>query len=148
MAAQLKVTQIKSVISEKQNQRDTLRSLGLKRIGVLIGEIRDQETAQIAIEAALTGHLVLSTLHTNDAPSAITRLIEPAGVGRLGILHDDLAIAPGDDRPGAARTREEAQLADREVAVEKQLAHHGADLPGGADDAHIHRRHDQRPVPA
>lgn len=43
---------------------------------VLIGEIRDQETAQIAIEAALTGHLVLSTLHTNDAPSAITRLIE------------------------------------------------------------------------
>jgi len=43
---------------------------------VLIGEIRDQETAQIAIEAALTGHLVLSTLHTNDAPAAITRLIE------------------------------------------------------------------------
>ncbi len=43
---------------------------------VLIGEIRDQETAQIAIEASLTGHLVLSTLHTNDAPSAITRLIE------------------------------------------------------------------------
>jgi type IV pilus assembly protein PilB len=43
---------------------------------VLLGEIRDQETAQIAIEAALTGHLVLSTLHTNDAPSAITRLIE------------------------------------------------------------------------
>jgi type IV pilus assembly protein PilB len=43
---------------------------------VLIGEIRDKETAQIAIEAALTGHLVLSTLHTNDAPSAISRLIE------------------------------------------------------------------------
>jgi len=43
---------------------------------VLIGEIRDQETAQIAIEASLTGHLVLSTLHTNDAPSSITRLIE------------------------------------------------------------------------
>jgi type IV pilus assembly protein PilB len=43
---------------------------------VLIGEIRDHETAQIAIEAALTGHLVLSTLHTNDAPSAISRLIE------------------------------------------------------------------------
>ncbi|MGV8977536.1 MAG: GspE/PulE family protein [Cellulomonas sp.] len=43
---------------------------------VLIGEVRDHETAQIAIEAALTGHLVLSTLHTNDAPSAITRLIE------------------------------------------------------------------------
>ena len=43
---------------------------------VLIGEVRDHETAQIAIEAALTGHMVLSTLHTNDAPSAITRLIE------------------------------------------------------------------------
>jgi type IV pilus assembly protein PilB len=43
---------------------------------VLIGEIRDRETAQIAIEAALTGHLVLSTLHTNDAPSAVSRLIE------------------------------------------------------------------------
>ena len=43
---------------------------------VLLGEIRDQETAQIAIEASLTGHLVLSTLHTNDAPSSITRLIE------------------------------------------------------------------------
>ncbi|MBI3429237.1 MAG: Flp pilus assembly complex ATPase component TadA [Actinobacteria bacterium] len=52
---------------------------------VLIGEIRDHETAQIAIEASLTGHLVLSTLHTNDAPSAITRLtemdIEPFLVG-------------------------------------------------------------------
>jgi type IV pilus assembly protein PilB len=43
---------------------------------VLVGEIRDHETARIAIEAALTGHLVLSTLHTNDAPSAITRLVE------------------------------------------------------------------------
>lgn len=43
---------------------------------ILVGEIRDQETAQIAIESALTGHLVLSTLHTNDAPGAITRLIE------------------------------------------------------------------------
>jgi type IV pilus assembly protein PilB len=43
---------------------------------VLIGEVRDHETAQIAIEAALTGHLVLTTLHTNDAPSAVTRLVE------------------------------------------------------------------------
>jgi general secretion pathway protein E len=41
---------------------------------LLIGEIRDKETADIAIESALTGHLVLSTLHTNDAPGAITRL--------------------------------------------------------------------------
>jgi type IV pilus assembly protein PilB len=43
---------------------------------IMVGEIRDRETAQIAIEAALTGHLVLSTLHTNDAPGAITRLVE------------------------------------------------------------------------
>src|ERR1700677_2308196 len=43
---------------------------------IMVGEIRDHETAQIAVESALTGHLVLSTLHTNDAPSAITRLIE------------------------------------------------------------------------
>jgi len=43
---------------------------------VMIGEIRDIETAQIAVQASLTGHLVLATLHTNDAPSAITRLID------------------------------------------------------------------------
>jgi len=43
---------------------------------VLVGEIRDHETANIAIEAALTGHLVLSTLHTNDAPSSLPRLVE------------------------------------------------------------------------
>jgi len=43
---------------------------------IMVGEIRDRETADIAIRAALTGHLVFSTLHTNDAPSAITRLIE------------------------------------------------------------------------
>ncbi len=52
---------------------------------VLVGEMRDRETAQIGVEAALTGHLVLSTLHTNDAPSAVTRLtemgIEPFLVG-------------------------------------------------------------------
>jgi Tfp pilus assembly pilus retraction ATPase PilT/CheY-like chemotaxis protein len=43
---------------------------------VLIGEIRDQETAQIALQASLTGHLVLSTLHTNDAPNSVTRLLD------------------------------------------------------------------------
>jgi type IV pilus assembly protein PilB len=43
---------------------------------IMVGEIRDRETAQIAVESALTGHLVLSTLHTNDAPSAISRLVE------------------------------------------------------------------------
>ncbi|GGL35117.1 type II secretion system protein E [Pseudomonas brenneri] len=48
---------------------------------IMIGEIRDLETAEMAIQAALTGHLVLSTLHTNDAPSAVSRLLE------LGIPH-------------------------------------------------------------
>jgi type IV pilus assembly protein PilB len=43
---------------------------------VMIGEIRDKETAEIAVKAALTGHLVLSTLHTNDAPSTVTRLVD------------------------------------------------------------------------
>jgi len=43
---------------------------------VMIGEIRDLETAQIAVQASLTGHLVLATLHTNDAPGAVTRLID------------------------------------------------------------------------
>jgi type II secretory ATPase GspE/PulE/Tfp pilus assembly ATPase PilB-like protein/CheY-like chemotaxis protein len=43
---------------------------------VLVGEIRDQETAEIALQASLTGHLVLSTLHTNDAPNSITRLLD------------------------------------------------------------------------
>jgi len=43
---------------------------------VLIGEIRDRETAEIAVQASLTGHLVFSTLHTNDAPSAVARLLD------------------------------------------------------------------------
>jgi general secretion pathway protein E len=48
---------------------------------IMIGEIRDLETAQMAIQASLTGHLVLSTLHTNDSPSAVTRLLD------LGVPH-------------------------------------------------------------
>jgi type IV pilus assembly protein PilB len=64
---------------------------------VMVGEIRDGETAKISIEAALTGHFVLSTLHTNDAPSAITRLnemgVEPflTGAAVTGVLAQRLA---------------------------------------------------------
>ena len=64
---------------------------------VMVGEIRDGETAKISIEAALTGHMVLSTLHTNDAPSAITRLqemgVEPflTGAAVTGVLAQRLA---------------------------------------------------------
>ncbi len=64
---------------------------------ILVGEIRDSETAQIAVKAALTGHLVLSTLHTNDAPSTVTRLMNMGVEGFLlasavsGILAQRLA---------------------------------------------------------
>jgi type IV pilus assembly protein PilB len=64
---------------------------------VMVGEIRDGETARISIEAALTGHLVLSSLHTNDAPSALTRLnemgVEPflTGAAITGVLAQRLA---------------------------------------------------------
>jgi len=58
---------------------------------ILVGEIRDLETAEIAIQAALTGHLVFSTLHTNDAPSAITRLVD-MGVKRFLVSTAVMAI--------------------------------------------------------
>ena len=73
---------------------------------VMVGEIRDLETAEIAIQASLTGHLVFSTLHTNDAPSAITRLadqgVEPFLVASslaavLGLCHGLLASADIQD---------------------------------------------------
>lgn len=57
---------------------------------IMVGEIRDEETAQIAIRAAITGHLVFSTLHTNDAPGAINRLID---MGVKGYLVEDSLIA-------------------------------------------------------
>src|SRR5262249_35807119 len=58
---------------------------------ILVGEIRDKETAEIAVQASLTGHLVFSTLHTNDAPSAITRLGD-IGVPRFLIASSVIAI--------------------------------------------------------
>ena len=64
---------------------------------IMVGEIRDFETAEIAVKAALTGHLVLSTLHTNDAPSTINRLlnmgVEPFLVAVVG--QPDPGAAPG-----------------------------------------------------
>lgn len=58
---------------------------------ILVGEIRDQETAEIAVQASLTGHLVFSTLHTNDAPSAITRL-QDIGVAPFLVASSVIAI--------------------------------------------------------
>jgi type IV pilus assembly protein PilB len=58
---------------------------------ILVGEIRDKETAEIAVQASLTGHLVFSTLHTNDAPSAITRLVD-IGVPEFLVASSVIAI--------------------------------------------------------
>jgi type IV pilus assembly protein PilB len=88
---------------------------------VLLGEIRDHETAQIAIEAALTGHLVLSTLHTNDAPSAITRLtemgIEPFLVGSAL----DCVLAQRLARKLCEKCKE-AYVPTREMMLESRFA--------------------------
>ena len=92
---------------------------------VLVGEIRDGETAQTSIEAALTGHLVLSTLHTNDAPSAVTRLIE------MGI--EPFLVASALDAVVAQRL---ARRLCRECVVMRTpdpglLANLGFTIPGG-----------------
>jgi general secretion pathway protein E len=83
---------------------------------ILVGEIRDLETAEIAIQASLTGHLVLSTLHTNDAPSAITRLVdmgvEPFLVGSslVAVLAQRLVrVLCTDCREAYIASREELQ---------------------------------------
>jgi general secretion pathway protein E len=75
---------------------------------IMVGEIRDPETAEVAVQAALTGHLVLSTLHTNDAPSSITRLLDLAvqpfllQSSLLGIIAQRLArtLCPACKQPG------------------------------------------------
>ena len=81
---------------------------------IMVGEIRDQATAEMAVQAALTGHLVFSTLHTNDAPSAITRLMElgvPAyliNATLLGVLAQRLVrtLCPLCKAPDASVSRE------------------------------------------
>ena len=83
---------------------------------IMVGEIRDQETADMAIQAALTGHLVLSTLHTNDAPSAITRLLD-LGVPAY-LLHSSLLgiMAQRLVRTLCPRCKVEADISDAEWA--------------------------------
>ena len=90
---------------------------------IMVGEIRDLETAEIAIQAALTGHLVLSTLHTNDAPAAITRMLDlgvPSyllGATVLGVMAQRLVrvLCPACKRQAPATPDDEA-LWDRLVA--------------------------------
>ena len=97
---------------------------------IMIGEIRDLETAQIAVQASLTGHLVLATLHTNDAASAVTRLadmgVEPylLASSLLGVLAQRLVrtLCPAC-RASAAPTPAEARLAaDLGMAADTPLA--------------------------
>jgi general secretion pathway protein E len=96
---------------------------------IMVGEIRDLETAEMAFQAALTGHLVLSTLHTNDAPSAITRLLD-LGVPYyliagtvLGVMAQRLVrtLCPHCKRPVSLR-EEERSLWDRLVTPWKAVA--------------------------
>ena len=98
---------------------------------IMIGEIRDLETAEIAIQAALTGHLVLSTLHTNDAPSAITRLLD-LGVPPylikatlLGVVAQRLVrrLCPHCKRPAASDPEAWAELVgeDRRVPIPAEV---------------------------
>src|SRR5690348_11125239 len=88
---------------------------------IMVGEIRDLETAQMAIQASLTGHLVLSTLHTNDAPSAITRLLDLGAPHYL--IHSTLAgvVAQRLVRTLCPHCKTEGALDVRAWAV---LAHH------------------------
>jgi type IV pilus assembly protein PilB len=88
---------------------------------IMVGEIRDAETAQIAVEAALTGHLVLSTLHTNDAPSSIARLIDMGVEPFLVASAIDCVVAQRLARMLCAHCK-------REVRIEGDVARsHGFD---------------------
>lgn len=84
---------------------------------ILIGEIRDEETAKIAIESSLTGHLVLSTLHTNDAPSSVTRLIEMGVEPFLVGSALDSVVAQRLARRLCGRCKEEVQATETELRV-------------------------------
>ena len=96
---------------------------------VLIGEIRDHETAQIAIEAALTGHMVLSTLHTNDAPSAVTRLIEMGIEPFLVGSALDCVVAQRLARRLCARCKEGYQPSEVELIAARFPWSPGEELP-------------------
>jgi type IV pilus assembly protein PilB len=95
---------------------------------IMVGEIRDKETAQIAIESALTGHLVLSTLHTNNAPMAAARLIE------MGI--EPFLVASGMDCVVAQRLARRLCKCKQPITVTKEvLAENGFDAERGPMEA-------------
>ena len=113
---------------------------------IMIGEIRDLETAQIAIQAALTGHLVLSTLHTNDSASAITRLIdmgiEPYLVcsSVIGIMAQRLVriICPKCKAPYKP-SEEELELIKGQLECDEGNLYHGAGCSNCINTGYIGR---------
>ena len=93
---------------------------------IMVGEIRDKETAQIAVESALTGHMVLSTLHTNDAPMAVARLIE------MGI--EPFLVASGVECVVAQRLARRLCDCKQPTKISaEQLAENGFDAQEGID---------------
>lgn len=109
---------------------------------IMIGEIRDQETAHMAVQAALTGHLVLSTLHTNDAPGALTRLLElgiPSYLVRatlLGVMAQRLLrlLCPNCKLPQPLTAVGWRSLVTPEEGLSRTTAYEpkGCDLCGGS----------------
>jgi type IV pilus assembly protein PilB len=96
---------------------------------VLVGEMRDQETAQIGMEAALTGHVVLSTLHTNDAPSAVTRLTE-MGVEPFLVANSlDCVLAQRLARRLCSRCKEPYEPSESELIAGGMPTEHLEELP-------------------
>jgi len=92
---------------------------------ILIGEIRDPETAEIAVQASLTGHLVFSTLHTNDAPGALTRLVDMGIEPYLVASSLEMVLAQRLVRLICTHCRQEYSAPDR-AALEAEL---GQELP-------------------
>ncbi|KAF0241417.1 MAG: type II secretory pathway ATPase PulE/Tfp pilus assembly pathway ATPase [Planctomycetota bacterium] len=108
---------------------------------ILVGEIRDQETAEIAIQAALTGHLVFSTLHTNDAPGALTRLLD-MGVKPFLVASSVQAImgqrlvrrlCPNCKEPHSATVEELGAIGLKPADVEGKTIYH----PVGCDQCKL-----------
>jgi general secretion pathway protein E len=109
---------------------------------IMVGEIRDQETAEIAVQASLTGHLVLSTLHTNDAPSAIARLLEMGVEPYLAASSFMGALAQRLVRTICPHCKEEYKPSKSETAyfeVKPKLLWHGTGCDKCNDSGYLGR---------
>ncbi len=105
---------------------------------ILVGEIRDAETAQIAVQAALTGHLVLATLHTNDAPSTITRLVD-MGLPRYLVASSVIGVlAQRLVRRLCPKCRGEAEASETEFALVGHLLTQGVPFVDGTGCERCH----------